>query len=56
MSPTCNSVNGEDATKWLQENCTPEQLAEIEQFGLNIVGFETYIPALMADFANSIER
>ena len=49
-------VNSEDATKWLQENCSPEQLAEIEQFGLNEAGFETFIAALMADFANSLNK
>lgn len=49
-------TNSTQATKWLQENCSPEQLAEIEQFGLNIVGFETYIAALMADFVNSLQR
>ena len=49
-------TNSIDAAAWLENTCTPEQLEQIKQFGLNEVGFETYIAALMADFANSLNK
>lgn len=48
-------VTWEDADRWMQDNLTEENYHAVLQLGINIVGFEDFIAAIMADFANDIE-
>lgn len=44
-----------DAIQWLEENLTFEQLTAIYQIGRDETGCETWIAALMADYATDVK-